>query len=117
MAQNNTFTFIGNLGNDPLTVTPENGTEYVEITVCTNDSYQNTQTGEWIKQPGIWHKVRFFGNQAKNYANYFQKSQRIQVTGKIDYYKIEGTNGKDYKIASFIGKRIEAAPLASKAEQ
>lgn len=111
MAYNNKVILVGNLGEDPVEMTNQDGSTRVEVRIATQDSYLDKDSGQWIDLPAIWHKVVFFGPQSKQHALYYRKGQRVSLEATIGYYKITGADSKEYWVASLRGERIDAAPL------
>ncbi len=113
MAINNTVTLIGNLGNDPKTIT-SNQHEFIALSLCTTDTYE--KDGKWHEKASIWHNVLVFDKKAQDYAKDHKKGDRIKITGSLSYRPVKGENGYDIQEASVIARHIESASLSQSKE-
>ena len=78
----NRATVIGYLGQDPqLRYTP-NGTPVCTLSVATDESYTNKQTGE--RKEGVeWHRVVVWGKQGSACSEMLVKGRQVYVEGKL----------------------------------
>jgi len=83
---------IGNLGVDPeaLRYTPE-GVAVVNISVATNESWKDNQTGEQ-QQRTEWHRVVLYARLAEIVQQYLRKGSKVWIEGRLqtDEWKKEG---------------------------
>lgn len=79
---------VGNLGDDPTSRSTPNGSAVTNITVATNESWTDKQTGE-KKERTEWHRVVFFGKLAEIAAQYLTKGSQVYVEGKLRTNKYE----------------------------
>jgi single-strand DNA-binding protein len=78
----NRATVIGYLGQDPqLRYTP-NGTPVCTLSVATDESYTNKQTGE-RKEAVEWHRVVVWGKQGSTCSEMLAKGRQVYVEGKL----------------------------------
>lgn len=113
MANNNTVTLIGNLGQDPESHTTGT-TSYVRLTLATTDSYKDEQSGTWKDRKSVWHTVFAFGPQVAGYARSYRKGDRVKVTGSPSYQTTEAFIEGEKRLftnASILANRIEDARL------
>jgi single-stranded DNA-binding protein len=63
----------------------------------------------------IWHSIFAFSENAKKYAAFYQKGQRVKVTGSLRYRETH-VEGLEYPIAqaAIHARKIEPAPLPTK---
>lgn len=116
MANNNTVTLTGNLGQAPETYSNDKG-EFIVLSLATTDSYKNDKSGEWNNKLTIWHTVFAFGPNVKGYAKTFRKGDRVKVTGALSYRTtIEMIEGEQryFTNATIVANRIEDARLPKK---
>nr|WP_298792169.1 single-stranded DNA-binding protein [uncultured Allomuricauda sp.] len=88
----NRVQLIGNLGNDPETVTLENGNKLTKFSIATNESYKNAQ-GEKVTDTQ-WHNVVAWGKVAEIAENYLVKGKEVAVEGKLVSRSYESKEGE-----------------------
>lgn len=84
----NKVILMGNLGGDPDTRYLPSGDAVTQISVATNRTWKNRDTGE-KEQETSWHRCVCFGQQAENIAKYFHKGSKILVEGRLKYGSYE----------------------------
>jgi single-strand DNA-binding protein len=78
----NRVTIIGHLGQDPqLRMTP-GGQAVGTLSVATDESYTNKETGE-RKEAVEWHRVVVWGKQAETCFSLLKKGRQVYVEGKL----------------------------------
>ena len=116
MAINNQIILKGNLGQDPDMYQDKNGRNFVIFSLCTQNSYKDEQTQEYVRKQEVWHRVFAFGKTAE-IANSYKKGQRIEVQGELSYKTtkamIKGET-RSFKEATITAYRIEDARLTKK---
>jgi len=91
----NKVILVGTMGNDPDVRYTAAGAAIANISLATNDSWQDKQTGEWQERTE-WHRVVFFGRQAEVVKQYLHKGSKIYVEGRIQTRKWQDQNtGQD----------------------
>ncbi len=115
MSTNNLVELTGNLGSDPSVHTDKNGRDFIRFSIATTDSWKDEETGEWKEMDPIWHSIFAFSENAKKYAAFYQKGQRVKVTGSVRYREVH-VKGLEYPIheAAIHARKIEPAPLPTK---
>ena len=78
----NKVIIVGNLGNDPETRYMPSGSAVTNLTVATNESWKDKQTGEQ-KDRTEWHKVAMFNRLAEIAAEYLRKGSQVYIEGKL----------------------------------
>ena len=73
---------VGNLGQDPETRYMPSGTAVTNLSVATNESWKDKQTGE-KKERTEWHRVSAFGRLAEIMAEYLRKGSQVYIEGKL----------------------------------
>lgn len=90
----NKVIIVGNLGNDPDTRYMPSGSAVTNLSVATNESWKDKQTGEQ-KERTEWHRVAMFGRLAEIAAEYLRKGSQIYIEGKLRTRKWQDQNGND----------------------
>jgi len=90
----NKVIIVGNLGNDPETRYMPSGSAVTNLTVATNESWKDKQTGEQ-KERTEWHKVAMFNRLAEIAAEYLRKGSQVYIEGKLRTRKWQDKEGKD----------------------
>ena len=90
----NKVILVGNLGGDPETRYMPSGSAVTNITVATNESWKDKQTGEQ-KDRTEWHKVAMFNRLAEVAAEYLRKGSQVYIEGKLRTRKWQDKNGQD----------------------
>ncbi len=78
----NKVIIVGNLGNDPDTRYMPSGSAVTNLSIATNESWKDKQTGEQ-KDRTEWHKVAMFGRLAEIAAEYLRKGSQVYIEGKL----------------------------------
>ena len=90
----NKVIIVGNLGGDPETRYMPSGSAVTNLTVATNESWKDKQTGEQ-KDRTEWHKVAMFNRLAEIAAEYRRKGSQVYIEGKLRTRKWQDKNGQD----------------------
>lgn len=90
----NKVIIVGNLGNDPDTRYMPSGSAVTNLSIATNESWKDKQTGEQ-KDRTEWHKVAMFGRLAEIAAEYLRKGSQVYIEGKLRTRKWQDKNGND----------------------
>lgn len=90
----NKVTILGNLGQDPETRYTQSGSEIANISVATDESYKDKQSGQLVPKTE-WHRVVVFGKLAEIVAQYCRKGSKIYLEGRLQTRKWQNQEGKD----------------------
>lgn len=90
----NKVILIGNLGQDPDTRYTPNGNAVVNLSLATDESYKDRQTGQMVPKTE-WHKIVMFGKVAEVAGQYLHKGSKIYVEGKLQTRKWQNKDGQD----------------------
>ncbi len=83
----NKVTLIGNLGKDPEVRFAADGARIVSMTVATNESWRDKQTGE-RKDKTEWHRVVVFNDKIGEVAEkYLKKGSKVYLEGQLQTRK------------------------------
>ncbi|ACS51265.1 single-strand binding protein [Bartonella grahamii as4aup] len=86
---------IGRLGADPESKTMNSGTEVVNFSIATSESYTDKNTHQKVEKTE-WHSVVIFNpHLAKIALQYLNKGSKVYVEGKLQTRKWQDKNGHD----------------------
>jgi len=102
----NKVILVGNLGGDPETRYMPSGGAVTNITVATNESWKDKQTGEQ-KDRTEWHKVAMFNRLAEIAAEYLRKGSQVYIEGKIRTRKWQDKDGNDRYTTEVIADEMQ----------
>jgi single-strand DNA-binding protein len=97
---------VGNLGNDPETRYMPSGGAVTNLSVATNESWKDKQTGEQ-KERTEWHKVAMFGRLAEIAAEYLRKGSQVYIEGKLRTRKWQDQQGNDRYTTEIIADEMQ----------
>lgn len=90
----NKVIIIGNLGQDPEVRYLPNGNPVANLSVATDESYKDRQTGQLVPKTE-WHRVSIFGKIAEVAGQYLSKGSKVYIEGKLQTRKWQGQDGQD----------------------
>ena len=102
----NKVIIVGNLGNDPETRYMPSGSAVTNLSVATNESWKDKQTGEQ-KDRTEWHKVAMFGRLAEIAAEYLRKGSQVYIEGKLRTRKWQDNSGNDRWTTEIIADEMQ----------
>ena len=102
----NKVILVGNLGQDPETRYMPSGGAVTNITLATNESWKDKQTGEQ-KDRTEWHKVAMFNRLAEIAAEYLRKGSQVYVEGKLRTRKWQDRDGNDRYTTEVIADEMQ----------
>ncbi len=97
---------VGNLGQDPDTRYMPSGSAVTNITIATNESWKDKQTGEQ-KDRTEWHKVAMFGRLAEIAAEYLRKGSQVYIEGKLRTRKWQDKQGNDRYTTEIVADEMQ----------
>jgi len=97
---------VGNLGNDPDTRYMPSGGAVTNLSVATNESWKDKQTGEQ-KERTEWHKVAMFGRLAEIAAEYLRKGSQVYIEGKLRTRKWQDQQGNDRYTTEIVADEMQ----------
>jgi len=97
---------VGNLGADPDTKYMPSGSAVTNLSVATNESWKDKQTGEQ-KERTEWHRVAMFGRLAEIAAEYLRKGSQVFVEGRIRTRKWQDQQGGDRYTTEIIANEMQ----------
>jgi single-strand DNA-binding protein len=102
----NKVIIVGNLGNDPETRYMPSGSAVTNLSVATNESWKDKQTGEQ-KDRTEWHKVAMFGRLAEIAAEYLRKGSQVYIEGRLQTRKWQDQNGNDRWTTEIVANEMQ----------
>lgn len=91
----NKVILIGNLGRDPEVRSFQNGGKVANLTVVTNETWKDKNTGE-KKERAEFHRVAIFSEPLARVAEqYLSKGSKIYIEGQLETRKWQDQSGND----------------------
>jgi single-strand DNA-binding protein len=90
----NKVILIGNLGNDPDTRYTPSGNAITNLSIATDESYKDKQTGQMVPRTE-WHRIVMFGKLAEIAQQYLKKGSKVYIEGKLQTRKWQDQSGQD----------------------
>lgn len=91
----NKVTIIGIVGNDVQVNALSSGSSAVNLSIATDESYNDRTTGAKVEQTE-WHRVSAFGKLAEIIGQYVRKGSRIYIEGRLRTREWEKDGVKRY---------------------
>lgn len=86
---------VGNLCSDPEIRTMQNGNKVVNITIATNESWRDRNSGE-KKERSEFHRVVIFSEGLVKVAeSYLKKGAKVYIEGQLQTRKWQDQSGQD----------------------
>ena len=112
----NKVILLGNLGQDPVVRTSQDGNKIVQLSIATSDRWKDRNSGEQ-REKTEWHRVVIFNENLSNIAEqYLKKGSTVFVEGQLQTRKWQDQNGIDkYTTEVVLGRfRGELAMIGSR---
>lgn len=97
---------VGTLGQDPEIKHTGSGNAVVNISVATNESWRDKQSGEQQERTE-WHRIVMFGKLAEIAAQYLKKGSQAYFEGRIQTRKWQTPNGDDRYTTEIIANEMQ----------
>ena len=91
----NKVTLIGTLGRDPEVRYMPNGNAVANLSLATDESYNDKQTGQKVEQTE-WHRITIYGKLAEIVQQYLKKGSKAYFEGKLKTREWEKDGIKRY---------------------
>jgi single-strand DNA-binding protein len=85
---------IGNLGQEPEIKNLNDGAVLVNLSVATDESYKDKQTGQIVPKTE-WHRVVGIGRLAEICRDYLNKGSKVYIEGRLQTRKWQDQSGQD----------------------
>jgi len=102
----NKVIIVGNVGGDPETRYMPSGSAVTNLTIATNESWKDKQTGEQ-KERTEWHRVAMFNRLAEIAAEYLRKGSQVYIEGKLRTRKWQDRDGNDRWTTEIIADEMQ----------
>ncbi len=102
----NKVILIGNLGADPEIRYMPSGSAVANISIATNESWKDKQTGE-LQERTEWHKVSLFDKLAQIVSEYLKKGSKVYIEGSLRTRKWQDQSGNDRYITEIIASSMQ----------
>lgn len=102
----NKVILVGTLGRDPEVKYMPSGGAITNVTLATNDSYKDKNTGE-KKEITEWHRIVFFNRLAEIAGEYLRKGQQVYVEGSLRTRKWQGQDGQDRYTTEIVANEMQ----------
>ncbi|RMF17638.1 MAG: single-stranded DNA-binding protein [Alphaproteobacteria bacterium] len=115
----NKVILVGNLGRDPEVRSLNDGSQVVQLSVATSDTWKDKTTGE-RRERTEWHRVVIFNENLGRVAqNYLRKGSKVYLEGQLQTRKWTDQSGQDrYTTEIVLGRfRGELVLLDSRSER
>lgn len=90
----NKVILIGNLGVDPETRYTANGNPVTNLSLATDESYKDRNTGQMVPRTE-WHRIVMFGKIAEVAGQYLRKGSKVYIEGRLQTRKWQDQSGQD----------------------
>ena len=102
----NKAVIVGTLGKDPEIKYAENGNAVVNVSVATNESWKDRETGE-AQERTEWHRIVMFGRLGEIASQYLKKGSQAYFEGRIQTSKWQDDNGNDRYSTQIVASEMQ----------
>ncbi len=102
----NKVILIGTIGRDPEVRYTAGGSAVATMSIATNESWKDKQTGE-KQERTEWHRVVFFGRLAEIVNEYLKKGSKVYVEGSLRTNKWQDKSGQDRYTTEIIASEMQ----------
>ena len=85
---------VGRLGRDPETRQFQGGGQVTNVSIATEETWRDKQTGEQQSRTE-WHRLVFFARLSEIADQYLRKGDLVYVEGQLTTRKWQGQDGQD----------------------
>lgn len=110
----NKAVIVGTLGRDPEIRYAANGNAVVNISVATNESWKDRETGE-SQERTEWHRIVIFGKLGEIASQYLKKGSQAYFEGKIKTSKWQDESGNNRYTTEIVANEMQM--LGRRSEQ
>ena len=101
----NKVILVGTLGQDPELKQTQSGTSVCQLSVATNESWKDKNTGE-RKESTEWHRVVLWQRLAEIAGEYLHKGSQVYIEGKLQTRKYE-KDGVTHYSTEIVGQELQ----------
>lgn len=102
----NKVILVGTCGKDPETRYMPSGGAVTSISVATNESWKDKQTGE-KQERTEWHNITFFSRLAEIAGEYLKKGSQVYIEGSLRTEKWQDKQGQDRYTTKIIASEMQ----------
>lgn len=102
----NKVILVGTCGKDPETRYMPSGGAVSSVSVATNESWKDKQTGE-KQERTEWHNITFFGRLAEIAGEYLKKGSQVYIEGSLRTEKWQDKQGQDRYTTKVIANEMQ----------
>ena len=103
----NKVILIGNLGNDPETRYTPQGSAITNLSVATDESYKDKNTGQIVPKTE-WHRVVLFNRLAEIAKEYLRKGSKVYLEGRLQTQKWQDkATGQDRYTTEIVANEMQ----------
>ena len=111
----NKAVIVGTLGKDPEIKYADNGNVVVNVSVATNESWKDRETGE-AQQRTEWHRIVMFGRLGEIASQYLKKGSQAYFEGRIKTSKWQDNSGNDRYSTQIVANEMQMLGRRSDSE-
>ncbi len=97
---------VGTLGQDPEVRYTSSGSAVANLSVATNESWKDRQTGE-MQERTEWHRIVMFGKLAEIAQQYLKKGSQAYFEGRIQTRKWQDQSGNDRYSTEIVANEMQ----------
>jgi single-strand DNA-binding protein len=102
----NKAVIVGTLGRDPEIRYAANGNAVVNISVATNESWKDRETGE-SQERTEWHRIVIFGKLGEIASQYLKKGSQAYFEGRIKTSKWQDESGNNRYTTEIVANEMQ----------
>ena len=102
----NKVILVGTLGKDPEVRYSQAGAAMTSVSIATNESWKDKQTGE-KQERTEWHRVKFFGRLAEIAGEYLKKGGQVYIEGSLRTEKYTDKQGVEKYSTDIIANEMQ----------
>ena len=102
----NKAVIVGTLGRDPEIRYSSKGNAVVNISVATNESWKDRDTGE-AQERTEWHRIVIFGKLGEIASQYLKKGSQAYFEGRIKTSKWQDQSGNDRYTTEIVANEMQ----------
>jgi len=102
----NKAVIVGTLGKDPDIKYAANGNAVVNVSVATNESWKDRETGE-KQERTEWHRIVMFGRLGEIASQYLKKGSQAYFEGRIKTSKWQDDSGNDRYSTEIVANEMQ----------
>ncbi|TNC79560.1 MAG: single-stranded DNA-binding protein [Oleiphilus sp.] len=102
----NKVILIGNLGNDPDTRFTAQGSAVTNLSLATDESYKDKNTGQMVPKTE-WHRIVLFNRLAEIAKEYLKKGSKVYIEGRLQTRKWQDQSGQERYTTEIVANDLQ----------